>query len=107
MARATAEQIDHGIREAIPSRRLVRLRYHGKPRIVEPHDYGLRDGAARLLVYQRSVAGDPTAPATAGWRDLFVAQIEEIAVLDERFSGSRGSDHVRHIKWDTLFARVT
>lgn len=107
MAFASREWIDQNIREAIASRRLVRVRYHGKSRIVEPHDYGMRDGSVRLLVYQRSAAGEPPAPTAIGWRDLFVEQIEELAGLDERFAGSRGGDHVRHIRWDVVYARVT
>ena len=106
MAHATREWIDARIREAIALRRLVRLRYHGKSRTAEPHDYGVRSGSTRLLVYQRSADGEAPSALSTGWRDLVLDQIEDLAVLDEPFAGSRGGDHSRHVRWDTVFARV-
>src|SRR6478752_4842210 len=94
--------IDQRIREAIASRRLVQLRYHANTRTVEPHDYGQRGGRDRLLVYQRSAVGEPSGSRSTGWRDLFVDEIEDLQLLQDHFSGSRGGDHVRHIAWDVL-----
>ena len=45
--------------EAIEQRRVIRFLYHGKERIVEPHDHGIRNGSVQLL------AGRLPAP-TAG-----------------------------------------
>ncbi len=41
--------------KAIEERRLIRLRYNDRERIVEPHDYGVQNGVVKLLAYQ--VAG--------------------------------------------------
>src|SRR5262245_58247383 len=66
---ADAASTDARIRFAIANRRLVELRYKGYARVVEPHDYGVQNGAERLLVFQRR------GPARAGqdpigWRLL-------------------------------------
>ena len=38
--------------EAIEHRRLIQLVYHGKNRLLEPHDHGILNGAVQLLGYQ-------------------------------------------------------
>ena len=40
---------------AIERKRLLRFRYKGRERIVEPHDYGIHQGLVKLFGYQ--VAG--------------------------------------------------
>ena len=37
---------------AIEQLRLMRLVYHGKERIIEPHDHGALNGSVRLLAWQ-------------------------------------------------------
>ena len=93
--------VDHQLRRAIAERRLIEFTYQAIPRVAEPHDYGVQQGAVRLLVYQiRSV------PFSRGWRLLDVAKIERLAVLDQTFAGSRGERHTHHYQWDALFARA-
>ena len=89
---------DDELRFAITNKRLVKLTYGGRARVVEPHDYGVQNGAVRLLAYQLQ-----TAP---GWRLFDVAKIEELAVLDAVFRGSRGAAHQNHHVWDVVYARV-
>lgn len=90
--------IDTDLRLAITNKRLVKLSYGGSVRVVEPHDYGVQKGRDRLLAYQLQ-----TAP---GWRLFDAAKIEELAVLDSGFKGSRGASHQNHHRWDILYARV-
>ncbi len=40
------------LRTAIERRRMIRLFYHGKTRILEPHDLGVLNGSVQLLAYQ-------------------------------------------------------
>jgi hypothetical protein len=35
--------------QAIERRRMIRLVYHGKERLVEPHDHGVLNGTVQLL----------------------------------------------------------
>ena len=45
---------------AIEQARLIRLIYHRKSRILEPHDYGILNGSVQLLGYQ--VGGSSSRP---------------------------------------------
>ena len=44
--------VDRLIRQAIHEKLLIRFVMNGGERIAEPHDYGIRKGAPRLLVWQ-------------------------------------------------------
>ena len=97
-------RLDLLIRMAIAHRRIVDLVYDDRRKQVEPHDYGIRNGEAQLLVYQRSGesrSGDPT-----GWRSLRLSSISDFHVKEETFPGRRPADPDRRIVWDKLFTRV-
>jgi hypothetical protein len=102
--------LDAQLKTAIGTRRLVQLRYDGKLRVAEPHDYGLQNGSPKLLIYQLrawgSASGGAPPKGVLGWRLLDVPKIAECAVLDETFAGSRGQSHQRHHAWDEVYARV-
>lgn len=82
----------------------MKLRYSGSVRVVEPHDYGVQKGVARLLAYQQQNLGPKKSEP--GWRLFDVAKMEELAVLDAIFKGSRGASHRNHHDWDIVYARV-
>jgi len=89
---------DNQLRLAITNKRLVKLSDSGSVRLVEPHDYGVQKGTARLLGYQLE-----TKP---GWRLFDIEKITEFAVLETAFNGSRGASRQNHHAWDTVYARV-
>ena len=93
------------LRFAIANKRLIQFQYAGHSRIAEPHDYGVRNGVTRLQAYQLRGPARKSKDGV-GWRDFHVAGIEDCAVLDETFPGSRGRSHVHHLEWDVLYARV-
>jgi hypothetical protein len=99
----TTHQIHRLIHQAIDYKRLIRLRYGGKERIAEPHDYGVMARIPRLLCYQ--IGGESSSPLP-NWRLLDVAKISELELLDRSFPGSRGSSYSKHLTWDQIFARV-
>jgi hypothetical protein len=102
---APLDSLDAGIRRGIAERRLLELRYKKAVRLAEPHDYGIIDGATRLLVFQ--LRGPDSGKGAVGWRLLEVSKIESCVVTDQPFAGSRGQSHdERHYKWTTLYARV-
>ena len=69
--------LDKVLRTAIRKRRLIRLVYDGRDRIAEPHDYGIQDGAVRLLAYQ--------VEPPAAWRLFSVSKITDCALLEHTF----------------------
>lgn len=94
--------LDRQLKLAITERHLIQFRYGGAARIAEPHDYGLLQGAPRVLVYQ--LRGE--RPGPPGWRLLDLAKIDSLVTLPRTFKGSRGAMHRAHYRWDELYARV-
>jgi hypothetical protein len=99
--------LDRHLRFAIAHKRLIEVQYGGRRRLIEPHDYGMKNGTPKLLVYQLRRCGAAPGPAAQGWRMLDVAKIAICAVSESTFAGSRGHDAQQHFVWDELFARVT
>jgi predicted DNA-binding transcriptional regulator YafY len=87
---------------AIEKKRLIRFKYKGKERIVEPHDYGIQKGIPRLLSWQ--VSGQSSNPLP-GWRWFDVDNIQDFEMLEKSFPGNRAVSGQHH-KWDRIFIRV-
>ena len=92
------------ILKAIDEIRLLRFRFGGKERIVEPHDYGIHQGVVRLFVYQ--VGGQSSSGPLPAWRLMDVPKMSEVEMLAQTFPGSRGDSSQQHREWDRIFARV-
>jgi hypothetical protein len=100
---APTASVDELLRTAIERKRLVRLVYKDKPRIIEPHDYGIHNGFVKLLAYQVGGASDGQLP---NWRWMEVNLISDVHLLDRAFPGGRPNASGKHHQWDQLFARV-
>jgi hypothetical protein len=88
---------------AIEQTRMIRMIYHRKLRILEPHDHGILNGSVQLLGYQ--VAGSSSRPLP-NWILMKADEITALTLLDETFSGGRPTSSGNHVKWDKLFIRV-
>jgi hypothetical protein len=88
---------------AIENRRMVRFHYHGKDRLVEPHDHGILKGSVQLLSWQ--VAGSSSRPLP-NWLLTKVDEMADLVLLDPTFPGGRPTASGKHLKWDKLFIRV-
>ena len=100
-----AHTLDTQLRLAIGNKRLIRFTYDGAVRVAEPHDYGLRDGAPKVLAFQREKAGRKDRHV-CGWRWLDTSKIQDCIVLEDSFRGTREAADQRHHHWDVLYARV-
>jgi hypothetical protein len=89
--------------QAIEHRHMIRLVYHGKQRLVEPHDYGVLNGAVQLLGYQVAGLSRRRLP---NWILMKVDEMEDLEVLETTFAGGRPTASGRHLQWDILFIRV-
>jgi hypothetical protein len=103
---SAAGALDRQLRFAIEHKRLIEVRYGGRLRVAEPHDYGVKNGSARLLIYQLYARGGAPDPRARGWRLLDVGKIGLCAVSDATFAGSRADASQHHFAWDEIFARV-
>ena len=99
------QSVDSLLRAAIAQKRLISFNLNGRPRVGEPHDYGISKGIATLFFYQ--TGGESNSAPPRGWRHAVIDKISELQVLDEQFAGSRPSPSGRHIQWDELFATVS
>ena len=88
---------------AIEQTRLLRLMYHDKARILEPHDHGVLNGSVQLLGYQ--TAGSSSRPLP-NWLFMKANEIVNLELLDQNFPGGRPTATGNHIRWDKLFIRV-
>jgi hypothetical protein len=88
---------------AIEDRRMSRLLYHRKPRILEPHDHGILNGSVQLLAYQ--IGGSSSRPLP-NWILMKADEIADIELLDQSFPGGRPTPSGKHLKWSKLFIRV-
>ena len=87
---------------AIERKRLIRFRYQNKERIVEPHDYGIQKGIAKLLSWQ---VGGQSSGSIPGWRWFEVADMQDVEMLSRSFPGNRDGSGEHH-QWDEIFIRV-
>jgi hypothetical protein len=88
---------------AIEQTRIIRLIYHHKERILEPHDHGILNGSVQLLGYQ--IDGSSSRPLP-NWLLMKAEEITDLTLLDQTFPGGRPTSSGHHIKWDELFIRV-
>jgi hypothetical protein len=88
---------------AIEQTRMIRLIYHGKERILEPHDHGILKGSVQLLGYQTSAASSRSLP---NWILMKADEVIDLELLDQTFPGGRPTSTGNHVRWDKLFIRV-
>ena len=53
METQSSRSLNERFRSAIRQKRLIQLRYHGRPRVAEPHDYGIHQGLEWDVLYAR------------------------------------------------------
>jgi hypothetical protein len=96
--------LDQLLRNAIQTKHLLRFRYKGQERILEPHDYGIQNGIVRLFSWQ---VGGRSSRRNPRWRMFDVEGIQNCELLDKRFAGNRDVPTGKHHLWDEIFIRVT
>ena len=99
----TEPNINPQLYKAIDQTRLLRLLYKNRERVVEPHDYGIQNGVAKLLAYQIAGSSSHKLP---NWRWMEEELISDIHILERTFPGGRPTPSGKHHKWDKLFIRV-
>lgn len=96
-------RIDELLRTAIEQKRLIRFNYKDKPRIIEPHDYGVHKGLVKLFGFQ---VGGLSSQPLPNWRWVLVNSISNPDLLNRTFSGRRSTASGKHHRWDRIFIRV-
>lgn len=83
---------------AIKEKKVLSFIYSGHTRIVEPHIYGINEGAHQLLGYQ--IRGTSSSGALPEWRRFKFSAMQNVQILNEEFSGRRGFPSGKHSHWD-------
>jgi predicted DNA-binding transcriptional regulator YafY len=96
------QELHQLIFSAVENKRLIQFTYKGNERIVEPHDYGIQNGIARLLSWQ---VGGQSSGRLPGWRWFDVSNMQDLEMLDKSFPGNREVSG-KHHQWDKIFIRV-
>ena len=95
---------DRLLKTAIRELQLVAFTLNDRPRVAEPHDYGLIEGESRLFFYQ--IGGQSSPGSALGWRWAVLSKISDLRLLEQHFRGPRPAPTGKRIKWDRLFATV-
>lgn len=88
---------------AIEQTRMMQLIYHGKIRILEPHDHGILNGSVQLLGYQ---VGGSSSRRLPNWLLMKTDEITGLTLLEQTFPGGRPTASGNHVRWKNLFIRV-
>ena len=90
---------------AVLEHRVVRIRYQGHDRVVEPQLVGIHEaGEPMLVAYQ--TGGTSRSGTVPGWRTFITTSVEEVEVTDEHFPGPRGDFDLRAHRMIEVFARA-
>lgn len=72
------------IRQALAERTLLKFKYHGHTRVVEPHAVGhVSDDRLALLGWQ--ITGGSASEPPPGWRTFVLAEVQSLKQLRTRF----------------------
>ena len=74
---------------ALADRHAVRARYHDRLRVLCPHALGWKNGRPKVLVYQAAIIGGTPERDAQGWRSLFVDEIHDAVVSDDRWHSAK------------------
>ena len=104
VAEAPADELDRLVREAIAGRRVIEFDYEGRPRVVEPHVYGIKGGRRGILAWQ--TGGESSSGRLPDWRRFHLDGVTQLRLLDRTFAGPREYPSGTHSSWDTTLAVV-
>ena len=90
---------------ALLDNRVVRFRYQGLERTVEPHLLGLHEAGEPMLVAYQTGGGSQSGQIP-GWRTFITTSIEAVVIDDQHFPGPRGDLVVNTERMLEIFARA-
>lgn len=79
---ATANEV---VRNGIQRQRVIRLRYAGHVRLIEPHAIGITTGGHRAVLAWQTEGGSRSDPPS-GWRTFLIADISEATLTVRGFA---------------------
>jgi hypothetical protein len=90
---------------AILDHRVVRFKYLGHDRTVEPHLLGLHEAGEPLLIgYQ--TGGGSRSGEIPGWRTFITTSVDGVTIDDHHFPGPRADLQIEKHRMLEIFARA-
>ena len=87
--------------DAIRNKRLLSFNYHGHPRTVEPHTYGI-DTKGHLALRAFQVSGSSSRGGIPDWRIFHESDILGLSILESTFANARSG----YVHGDSAFSTI-
>jgi hypothetical protein len=98
-------RVEMSIVTAIRDRRLLRFRYDGRLRVVEPHVYGVTTrGRPALSAYQ--LGGGSVSGESHGWKMFLVQEMDDVRIVPDRSFRPREDYNPDDPSFSGIYARV-
>jgi predicted DNA-binding transcriptional regulator YafY len=90
---------------AILDHRVVRIRYQGRDRTVEPHLLGIHEAGEPFLVGYQTAGGSGSGDVP-GWRSFISTAVDEVELTGQQFPGPRSDLNAAAQPMVEIFARA-
>ena len=90
---------------AILDHQVVRLRYQGRDRTVEPHLLGIHEAGEPILVAYQTAGGSESGDVP-GWRSFISTAVDEVEFVGQHFPGPRSDLNAAAQPMIEIFARA-
>jgi len=91
--------------DAIHNRRVLKFTYHGHPRVVEPHAYGLSQAENEVIrCYQ--TGGTSRSGKMPDWKLFEIDEIRLLTVTEEHFVNARNGYRRGDKSMPTIFCEL-
>ena len=90
---------------AIRKRHLLGFRYDGRPRVVEPHIYGV-NLKSHVVLSAFQLRGGSASGERVGWKMFLVQEMEDVRMLPAAFSGPREDYNPEDPSFSAIYAQL-
>jgi predicted DNA-binding transcriptional regulator YafY len=90
---------------AILDHQVVRIRYQGRDRTVEPHLLGIHEAGEPILVAYQT-GGTSERGDVPGWRSFISTAVDEVELIGRHFPGARSDLNAAAHPMIEIFARA-
>lgn len=97
--------MDDLILSAITNLQVIQFTYNNKPRVCEPHIFGMANGQRQVLCFQTQ--GESKRGGIPEWRRFDLNGMENLQVTGDTFDGPRPIPKGPHSIWDSVILTVS
>lgn len=94
------------IAQAVKEHRILAFSYHGYPRVVEPHTYGIYGATGNEVIVTYQTRGGSQSGGIPDWRTFNVSEILGLNITEEKFERTRPGYNPNDSRIRSVFARA-